>query len=204
MTLAEQKFNIFTLDELDVIQKILSQVPKQTHTWTGVYTNGFTQKDPVYLGIKKLVIDRINQHFANPINSLTVGMQLITQDPFGPHSDYSDKGDQGGGHAYLIPLYMKYAEQVVNKLPSYTIVFNQEWPHPGGIEKYLSTNPPCVTPNAEGIWDQHLAKWPKEWAQYLSVHTMGEWQLGSAIYWNRNLMHASDDFVAKHIKEKSA
>ena len=207
MILAEQKFNIFTLDELNLIQKMLALIPKQDHHWKSVYTNGFTQKDPVYLGIKKLVIDRINQHFANPIKSLSVGMQLKTQNSFGPHSDYSNKGDSDGGHAYLIPLYMEYTDQAVEKLPSYTIVFDQIWKSPkSDMEQYLIANPdaPMPTHNAENIWDQHLAKWPREWAKYLSVNIMGEWQLGSAIYWNRDVMHASDDFESKHIKEKSA
>ena len=206
MALAEQKFNIFTPDDLELIQKMLARIPKQSHDLAGVYTNGFTQKDPVYLGIKKIVIDRINQHFSNPIKNLTVGMQLITQDPFGPHSDYGNKGDSGGGHAYLIPLYMKYTDLAVKKLPSYTIIFDQVWQDPSSIENYLATNPnaPMPIPNAEHIWEDHMAKWPRKWAKYLSVKTMGEWQLGSAIYWNRDLIHASDDFTAKHIKEKSA
>lgn len=208
MIIAEQKFDVFTLDELETIQKILNCVPTQEHTQVRAYTNGFTKKDFIYPAIKKLVIDRINQQLANPINSLTVGMQLIAQFPFGPHSDHSGKNDSGGGHAYLIPLYVKYQDSVVEKLPSYTIIyeqiFKQFFKTRSVMEAYIKTNPVLPKNNAESIWDQHMSQWPQEWAKYLSVHTMAEWKLGSVIYWNRDAMHSSDDFIAKHIQEKSA
>lgn len=205
MTVAEQKFDVFSLDELELIQKILSKVHQQDHaSLPDIYTNGFTPKDPVYLAIKALVIDRINQRFSNPITSLSVGMQLITQNPFVPHSDYSDKGDTGGGHAYLIPLWVKHSNSDTEKKSSYTIIFDQVFKQPGGITNYIDSDPPLPEQTAEHIWDEHMTRWPREWARYLSVHTMAEWRLGSVIYWNRDFMHASDDFLSKNILEKSA
>jgi hypothetical protein len=202
---AGQKFNIFTLEELANIERILKMVPDNPHPIKGVYNHGFTERDPVYSAMKKFVVNRINEHFDGMIGSLQTGMQLISTWPLAPHNDYHYTGspDPELAQTWLIPLYVKYQDGAEHK-PNYSIVFDQTWTGQGAMEEYIATNPEKPKTNALDIWDDHMARWPQEYAEYLSVQFMGEWQMGSAMYWNQYNIHSSDDFPAKQIIEKSA
>lgn len=201
----EQKFNIFTLEELANIERILKLVPNNPHPINGVYNHGFTERDPVYSAMKKFVINRINEHFDNAIGSLQTGMQLISTWPLAPHNDYHYTGspDPDRAQTWLIPLYVKYQDGVEHQ-PNYSIIFDQTWTGAGAMDEYIATNPEKPKHNALDIWDQHMARWPREYAEYLSVKFMGSWELGSVMHWDQQDLHSSDDFPAKQILEKSA
>lgn len=200
---AGQKFNVFTDHEIFEIQKILSKIPDQQYAHHPlIYTNGFETTSPIYSEIKSLVIDRLNDEFGNIINKLTVGMQLISKKPFAPHSDFGGKNDSGHGYAFLIPLYMKH-QDAVGQQKSHTIVFDQIF-EGNNISDYIKTNPVKPVNNAVPLWFKHFACWPVELAEYLSVKLICPWEIGSVIYWDRRLVHSSDDFQANGIIEKSS
>lgn len=199
---AYQLKNVFSADELDFILKILNKVPERSHNWQDVYTNGFTENDFIYSIIKKFVIDRINQLSGKPMGRLTTGMQLITKNPFGIHSDFARKGDSGHGTAFLIPLYQQTESSVTDC--SYTIVFDQFWRETQNMEDYINTDPDKPVTNADHIWEKHCDHNPREFMQYLSIKLMAPWEPGSVIAWDRELFHTSDNFLKKGITEKSA
>lgn len=199
---AGQINNVFSHDEIDRLLAVLGAISNQK-TMDGVFTNGFRQQDDVFPIISDLVISKINAVCEYQIQNLTVGMQLITSNPYKIHTDFLGKNDSGTGTAYLIPLYMRGA----TVQPSATIVFNEYSCEHNELAPYIKSNPAKPVPNARGIW-QHLpeSRDPDKdnWADYLSVKIFAEWQLGSLIYWDRRLYHASDDFLKKGITEKSA
>jgi hypothetical protein len=150
-----------------------------------------------------VVIDRINQRLDRPIGKLTTGMQLITKNPFGIHSDFDGKGDSGHGTAFLIPLYQHCHDNKITD-NSCTIMFDQCWEKTQNMRDYIATSPEKPKNNADHIWEEHCDHNPREWMEYLSVKLIAPWILGSVITWDRELFHASDNFLKKGIFEKSA
>jgi hypothetical protein len=153
--------------------------------------------------IKKVVIDRINQRLDRPMGKLTTGMQLITKNPFGIHSDFDGKGDSGYGTAFLIPLYQYQLDNAITN-KSCTIMFDQYWEKTQNMRDYLATSPEKPKNNADHIWEEHCDHNPREWMEYLSVKLIAPWIPGSVIVWDRELFHTSDNFLKKGIFEKSA
>lgn len=200
---AGQIDNVFSLDEIGMLVAVLGTIPNQK-LQDGILTNGFCEDHDVFPIINELVISKINVACKHKIQKLTVGMQLITSDPFKIHTDFSGKNDSGYGTAYLIPLYMM--GDAIQE-PSATIVFNEYSCEHHGLEPYIKSNPPKPVRNARNIW-HHLPESrdaaKNHWADYLSVNVFGEWRMGSMIYWDRRLYHASDDFLTKGITQKSA
>jgi hypothetical protein len=208
MPSADQKFDIFSADELKTIQKVVSKIQTHAHTGgRGILCNGFDDQQLIYPAIKKLVIDRINQHFATKISKMSLGQCIICPVPLGIHNDlpYGELADDFDSHTFLIPLSISYADGLVRKVPATTIIFNQEWTEAGDMDKYISTNPvkPLPADNAKNIWNQYMAPWPKEYAEYLSVKLIAEWTLGSVIRWDQILMHSSSNFTSHGIIEKT-
>lgn len=208
MHTAEQQFNIFSTDELTTIQKILSKIPSQDHNaGRGILCNGFNDQQIIYPAIKKLVIDRINQHFDIKISKVSLGQYIICPNPLGIHNDlpYGRSPSDLDSLTFLIPISISYAAGVVEKTPAATIIFNQEWTGVGEMDKYIATNPtkPLPEHNASNIWDQYMSPWPKEYAEYLSVKLVAEWTLGSVVRWNQILMHSSSNFKYHGIIEKT-
>lgn len=201
---AFQLFDVFSQCQLQAILSIAQKIPRQPHALDNIYTNGFTDKDLIYVAMKKMVIDPINQHLTQPIKTLSVGMQLCARDPFVVHSDFQGKNDSGHGTAFLIPLYQNPVDDTHDMGKTMTIVFDQCWTESQSMQDYIDSDPPLPDHNAEPIWDQHLDNNPRPWAKYLSVKLMAPWVSGSVIAWDRRLLHASDNFVKKNIAEKSA
>ncbi len=200
---AGQIENVFSIDEVSRILSVLSKIPTQPRH-LDIRTNGFTEKDLIFQAINRLVISKINSRSEHKIKKLTVGMQMIANEPFAIHTDFAGKPDSGYGTAYLIPLYMK-GDNI--KSASSTIIFNEYSTEHTDLKPYIESSPPMPEINARSIW--HLvpeAQDPKKdsWAEYLSVKLIAEWKIGSLIYWDRRLYHASDNFLNKGIIEKSA
>lgn len=195
-----QILDVFSPDEISNMVRILSRIEMQNYGRKDTYNNGFTEQDPIYFVIKKIVIDKINSICPVKINRVAEGMQLITKNPYSIHTDFAHKNDSGNGTAYLIPLWTKPATEE----NSFTVIFNQRFKG-NNLADYIRTNPPLSDEPAHAIWDQvpnaHL---DPDFAKYLSVALIAWWQPGSLIYWNRELFHSSDDFRKKGIDEKSA
>jgi hypothetical protein len=200
--LAGQIYDVFSLEEIENIKKILKVLPDQKNPSQkkDILNNGFKEGDPVWPMIKKLVMNRINDVLPIKVSKLSVGMQLIARDPYGVHTDYNNKGDTGPGMALLIPLHVKSATDI----PSFTVIFDQEFTVGNTIYEYADTNPDIPATNADEIWHLLPQRDEPHLSKYLSVKLLAEWRIGSLIYWDRKLLHSSDDFRLKGITEKSA
>lgn len=204
--LAGQIADVFSHKELALLASALGKVPDQTQTDRQIYTNGFTSGDVIYPFVKRLVIDRINQLDVPRADTLTVGMLLKAQEPFAIHSDSPNKGDNGKGTAYLIPLHMQRDPGVDHSVKSHTIVFEQQWESTGLVTDFIASERARILENnAKPIW--HMIPEPHRhtnYYEYLSVALLAPWHLGSLIYWDRSLLHCSDEFRQLGIREKQA
>jgi hypothetical protein len=199
---SDHLLNVFNLDEIKLIDDVLSKIPVQPHggKYKSIYFNGFKESDLIFSAIKRLVIDPINQRTSYPITHVQVGMKLDTRNPFRIHTDGAGKGDNGEGYAYLIPL----SQQGCSDKPSCTIVFHQAWEPTQEVEDYIKTNPVLPSNGCDDIWEEHLDHNPREWTKYFSVQTLAPWVPGSVIVWDRSLFHCSDNFLKKGIVSKTA
>lgn len=203
--IAQHLINVFTSSDLEKIQKALSHIKDQRNAkYEKIYTNGFTEKDSVYHLIKRWVVDPINVKCMTKIEKITVGMKLISREPFPIHSDFTGKGDAGEGYAYLIPLSHSPIDGDRPMPQSHTIIFDQSWTASQRMEDYIKSNPQIPKKNADNIWQDHFDHNPREWAQYLSVKLLAPWTPGSVIIWDRKLLHTSDNFIKKNILERTA
>jgi len=195
-----QILDVFSAQEIDLLTKILSKIPMQNYGRPDTFNNGFVEQDTIFPFIRKHAIDRINTVCSKKIKRVSVGMQLVTKNPYGIHTDFHNKGDSGHGTAYLIPLWSK---PVVDKKSS-TIIFEQAFTASNNLSDYVVTDPLVPKKNAEWIWDQLPNTADARYAKYLSVGLIAEWHIGSVIYWDRSLFHSSDEFRKKGIEQKSA
>lgn len=195
-----QILDLFSAAEIENITRVLSVVPDQHYGRHGTLNNGFTQQDGIFGVIKSIVIDRINSVCPRPIDKVTVGMQLITSNPYGVHTDYPGKGDAGPGTGYLVPLWTK----PITEEKSFTVIFNEGCTFSAKLADYVSSGVPASAHSSEYLWDHIPHNVSYDHFKYLSVGMIAYWHPGSLIYWDRTLFHASDDFSKKGIQQKSA
>lgn len=195
-----QILDVFSATEIENIIHVLSAVPDQHYGRPGTYNNGFTEKDSIFPVIKAIVIDRINSVCPRPIKQVTVGMQLITSNPYGIHTDYPGKGDAGSGTGYLVPLWTKPTTED----KSFTVIFNEGCTFSAKLSDYVSSGAVVSAHSSEYLWDHIPHNVSSDHLKYLSVGMIGHWHPGSLIYWDRTLFHSSDDFSKKGIQQKSA
>lgn len=199
--LSGQFFNVFSPSAIKSLISILSRVTNQPIREDQIYTNGFKRSDMIYPAIDHLVLGPLRQVSEFPIGDLTVGMQLKAKTPFGLHTDYMKDGDDGGGMAWLIPLYID--SDNASAMTS-TVIFNQHWDAHISVDDYIKTNPKRPTNPAHDIWHLLPNRDRPHQADFFSVQTLANWVPGSVIYWDRSLFHTSDDFRLQNIREKSA
>jgi hypothetical protein len=199
---AFQQFDVFTETELAMIKNVAKKIPRQKHNWDDVYSNGFTRNDPIFPIFEKLVFDKINATCPVKIKNITVAMTLVTRNPFGIHSDFSNKGDSGHGYAFIVPLDQTPMPGKSIIEPSCTIVFDQS-SMTSLIDKFFTAEIPVGKPTAEHIWEKHCTHTKKEHLEKLSISIIAPWIYGSVIGWDRTLLHTSDDCPKKNILEKT-
>lgn len=200
--IAGQILNVFSNLEIESIIRILKLVPEQRSSDQSrdILNNGFTETDNVYPAIKRTVIQKINQVSPIKIARLFEGMHLIARDPYSVHVDFLSKRDEGYGYSFLIPLYT--VPESVGKTS--TVIFNEYSTTVNTLKEYVDTDPPKPMENAQNIWHLLPDTDPREYANYLSVKLIAHWHPGSLIYWDRRLLHSSDNFKLNNLKEKSA
>jgi hypothetical protein len=156
------------------------------------YTNGFQPTDLIYPFIKHKVLSRLETLLDRPIN-LVHGMLLKEKKPWGIHTDYV-KGDLNPDMGILIPL---------NSLPldTHTVIFNEICIN--DFDNYRLTNAKSIT-NAVDIHDTLMSHETVERLEYVSLLGAYKWYPGSVIYWDRKLLHASDNFLKNNVAEKTA
>ena len=190
---AGQITNVFSVAEIESIQKALSLLPQAMNSGsvTNAYTNGFERTDYIYNFIKKFVLNKIEPHFG--ALNLTVGMYLKEFLPWHIHTDYV-KNDHNPGLAILIPLNT----EIIN---THTVIFNEEC-----IEtfQHYMTKHSKLENNAAHLHDTLMSHVSKDHLEYVSLLTAAAWHPGSVIYWDRKLLHSSDNFIAAGIDQKHA
>jgi len=191
---AGQLVNVFCPEEIQSVLKALTKI-KDTPS-TGLqgkaYTNGFQPTDLIYPFIKRKILDRLETLLDRPVN-LVHGMLLKAKKPWLIHTDYV-KGDVNPDIGILIPL---------NELPidTHTVIFNELCTDT--FDTYMMNNTKSIN-NAVGIYDSLLSHETLERLEYVSLLDAYKWHPGSFIYWDRKLLHASDNFLKNSITEKTA
>ena len=147
----------------------------------------------IYPFIKRKILDRLETVFDRPINLVT-GMLLKAKNPWEIHTDYV-KGDVNPDIGILIPL---------NELPidTHTVIFNESCTDTFD-QTYMSNNTKLIN-NAVGLHDTLLSHETVERLEYVSLLGAFKWHPGSVIYWDRKLLHASDNFLKNNVTEKKA
>jgi|688.fasta_scaffold193602_2 hypothetical protein len=188
-----QFLEIFQPDEIQQLIDILNKLKNSPNSGKfKAYTNGFRSTDLIYPFIKKNVINRLEQLFNRPLN-LLLGMLLKEQMPWKIHTDY-EKGDTNPDLAILIPLN----HILIN---THTVVFNELCMD--SFDNYKLKNTQLVN-NATNIYDSLMSHESNENLKYVSLRNAYSWIPGSVIYWDRKLLHASDNFLKANLAEKTA
>jgi len=185
---------VFSLAEISTLQKTVSNLQSSMNSGpvSRAYTNGFKKTDLIYPFIKKFVIDRIQQKLDLELK-LTHGMYLKEFSPWGIHTDYN-KGDQRPGMAVLIPLH-------TDTVNTHTVIFNEECT--SDFSTYVATHTK-LQHNASALHQTIMSHQPVEYLEYVSLLAAVPWTVGSVIYWDRHLLHSSDNFLANDVLEKHA
>jgi hypothetical protein len=193
MQSAGQLVDIFTPEESVNILHILTKLPNSKNTGDfKAYTNGFQTKDFIYPAMDKLVIKKIETALGIKINLLH-GMLLKEETPWGIHTDYV-KGDDNPGLAILIPLNTEDSD-------THTVVFNQQCLD--RFDNFILTNKKLEN-NAKDLYNNLCSHETISRLEYVSLLAAYKWYSGSIIYWDRKLLHSSDNFLQNGIKQKSA
>ena len=193
--------NVFAPEVVDNLLGILNRLPNTPNSGnlSRAYTNGFQPGDPAYLAVRRIVLDPLERLFDNQLPRLHVGMFLKEHTPWEIHSDYN-KGDQNPNVAILIPLQI-ISDDSAGK--THTIIFNEQSTD-NSMQDYLKSNPIVPKYPATELHQQYLDHVPEEQLNYLSLALVAEWSPGDVIYWDRRLLHASDNFVKNGVGEKYA
>jgi hypothetical protein len=125
-------------------------------------------------------------------------MYLKEVKPWRIHSDYV-KGDIDPDLAMLIPL--EIFPSFDNK--THTVIFNEECTYENNFTEFLSKHQK-IDNNAVGIAEQHCSHVNPAVLEYLSFAQAHEWEPGALIYWDRKLLHCSDNFLKNGVTEKRA
>ena len=191
--IAGQFLDIFQPEEIQQLLDILTKLKAAPNTGKfKAFTNGFQPTDLIYPFIKHKVLSRLETLFDRPI-FLSHGMLLNEKEPWAIHTDYP-KGDTHPDMAILIPL---------NSLPinTHTVIFNEFCTDHFNIFKF---NNKKLLDNATDIHNSLMSHELIENLEYVSFQGAYQWIPGSIIYWDRKLLHASDNFLQNDILEKTA
>jgi hypothetical protein len=156
------------------------------------YTNGFQPTDLIYPFIKRKVLSRLETLLDRPI-SLVHGMLLKEQRPWGIHTDYV-KGDANPDMGILIPLNCE-------PINTHTVIFNESCTD--SFDAYMSNNKKSIN-NAVDLHASLMSHETVERLENVSLLGAFQWHPGSVIYWDRKLLHASDNFLKNNVLEKTA
>jgi hypothetical protein len=191
---AGQLMNVFHPDEIQSLKSSLCKLKdtKNTGREFKAYTNGIRSTDLIYPFIKKKVLDRIETLLNRPIN-LTQGMLLKENTPWKIHTDYL-KYDTTPDLGILIPLNN-------TMIDTYTVIFNECCTT--NFDEYILNNPKLIN-NATNIYSNLMSHETVERLEYVSLLGSFSWVPGSLIYWDRKLLHASDNFLKNNLTEKTA
>jgi hypothetical protein len=194
-TPAGQHFDVFSAEELATITTALERLkdrPNQGTEQAYAYTNGFGPGDLIYPFFKKIVLERLQTVLGRELH-LTTGMYLKESQPWGIHTDYV-KGDAVPDLAVLIPLDTQ-------GLDTHTVVFNEQCKDT--FDQFIQDNQPLAV-GAQDLLQNLMSHETANRLQHVSLQGTYAWRQGSVIFWDRRLLHASDNFLTAGITEKRA
>ena len=191
---AGQLLDVFQTEEIQSVLAALTKLSDAPNSGEKfkAYTNGFCPTDLIYPFIKHKILLRLETLLERPVN-LIHGMLLKEKNPWGIHTDYV-KGDTNPDMGILIPL---------NELPinTHTVIFNEFCTNT--FDTYMSDNKKLID-NATDMHNGLLSHVTIERLEYVSLLGAFKWHPGSVIYWDRKLLHASDNFLKNNVAEKTA
>ena len=159
------------------------------------YTNGISKGHQFY--------DFINTQLCNDLIkltgtnlSITIAMLLKESIPWSVHTDYQ-KGDRNPGMAFLIPISWNGPENSF----THTVIFNEESTESFDSFQKISQK---KVPNATHLEDNLCSHVSREKLEYISLLEAYRWQPGDLIFWDRKLLHCSDNFLKQNITQKTA
>ena len=191
---AGQILDVFSTAEIHAVNLALEKL-KDAPNWGRkfqAYTNGFKPNDLIYPFIKKNILDKI-KNILNQDLKLTHGIYLKEQLPWPIHTDYV-KGDENPGLAVLIPLN-------TDVIATNTVIFNECCTD--SFENYMRDHDK-IKNNAVDLQSELMIHETIDRLEYVSVKGVYKWHPGSIIYWDRKLLHSSDNFLINNLTKKTA
>lgn len=194
MLLSQQQLGVFDRATIQKIVDILATLPDAPNSVnpTVSYNNGFEPGDPIYPLIHQLVVDPISKAINRPLH-LTHGMLLKALKPYRIHTDYI-KGDSLPDLAILVPLNL-------DPIDTHTVVFNEFCID--NFENFLGNNSKLAH-NAAYLHDTLCSHETRDRLEHVSLLAAYKWLPGSFFYWDRALLHCSDNFLSNGIETKQA
>lgn len=201
-----QKLNIFSDNDINDISIITNKLvdAKNISEKFKAYTNGFTQKDIMF----KIIMNKIYHKISDAVGQHTnvvCGMLLKEFVPWEVHTDYKHQFDvdstQEPDLAILIPLSTQ-PNNVYNN--TNTVIFNEQCTDIAEfIEKCQNVKKPVDVGMLE-VYNTHCSHCTPEIFGHLSLAGIYPWIPGSLIYWDRKMLHCSDNFLKNGITQKNA
>ena len=195
--------NIFMLEELREVEKIVSQLPNPfvdtAETNNKFY--GINEEHKLYNFFSKKIFSKIQQ-YTGPEVKLLFGSLLVSINPFGLHSDYYHKRLGEPYMAFLVPL--------TDDVLTHTIIFNEEdtsvsHGHPTEKRGREPKEPRTIKENnALPYKEEYLSHISEDELRRVTLQNILRWKIGNVIFWDEKLVHCSDNYVKHGKAEKRA
>lgn len=191
-----QLFDVFDQEEIKKLCTICLNLANQKNTYEHdhihyTFLAGFTTKSIIYPYIKK-ILAKIEKHLDKKL-TLHIGKIMVQNDPLPIHTDYV-KGDNQPDLAIVIPLN-------VNLVNTSTIIFAQQCQN--NFYKFKKDNKK-LEKNAKELHNISCSHVSTNDLEYVSVLGSYQWIPQSVIYWDRSLLHCSDNFKSNGLEDKIA
>jgi hypothetical protein len=198
---AGQILNVFELDEINLILTVLEKLPDSKNRGPfQAYTNGFTPPDVVYQILNKNIFKKIENVLDRNL-TVNCGVYLKEFNPWDIHTDFVHKFDQGTEPDLAVLIPLKIISKATIPTMTHTIIFNETCKT--NFIDYCNTQNK-LSNHARNIHDTHCSHCDIDTLEYVSLHGAYAWEPGSLIYWDRRLLHCSDNFLKNNIEMKQA
>lgn len=173
---------------VEIFKKTNSQLGKNNHCY------GIDQDHVAYLWFKKTILDHVSKHFDLDLR-LIFSMLLDCTDPFDIHNDVKPLPEPGGKHciSFLIPYSVDNDINLCHHAS--TLIFNET--------DVRTDQMPDVVNNIVEIYS-HINHVNTNKLTKYSLKYWAKWQPGDLIWWDSQLAHVSNNFVANGFASKQA